>query len=148
MFIPMLSYSNEIRQVEIFKIDSYKTIMKEKQNQPFILLLWSLDCPPCIEELDMLSRFSKQHKDIDLVFVSTDTPSQIDEIVQLMTRYGLRHYSQWVFSDNSAQHLRYAIDPAWYGELPRSYLNSREGKRLTLTGRLDHKLINAWYESL
>ena len=144
----MPSYSIEVSPVEIFKKDSYKIIMKEKQNKPFVLLLWSLDCPPCIEELDMLSRFSKQHKDIDLVFVSTDTPLQTNEITQLMTKYGLMHFPQWVFSNNSVQHLRYAIDPAWYGVLPRSYLNRGEGKRLTLTGRLDHKILNTWYESL
>lgn len=146
--ISAASFANEQKQVELFNATSYQNILEDKKNKPFLLVLWSLDCSPCMEELDVLRQLAKQYPGINLIFISTDTTSQTEEIIQLMTKYELDNFQQWVFSDDSVQHLRFAIDPAWYGELPRSYFHSKEGKRHAVTGRLNHQLVGDWLRAL
>ena len=123
---------------------SYNQIIKENNN-PFILVLWSLDCPPCIKELYMLGELHKTNPDLNLVLVSTDDSSRVDEINKLITKTNLLNVNSWVFSDQSTQLLRYSIDPLWYGDLPRSYLHSMNNKsRQVAKGLLDPNDIISW----
>ena len=148
MLMSAFSFAGGISQVKLFKADSYQKILDDKNNQSFLLVLWSLDCSPCMSELNMLGQISKQHPDINLVFISTDEVSARDETMQLMKKYGLHDFQQWVFSTDSTQTLRYNIDPSWYGELPRSYFHAADGKRHAVTGRLKKDQIDVWYRAL
>lgn len=147
ILISPISYAVAKDNVNIFETTSYQKILKEKQDKPFVLVLWSLDCPPCMEELNLLQDFYRSHQRLDLVFISTDTPSQNDEILQVMNKYGLSHFQQWVFSSNAILQLRHTIDASWYGELPRSYFHSKAG-RYAISGKIDREVINKWYKSL
>ena len=148
MFISVASLANEAGTLRLFNANSHHAIVDEKKNQRFLLVLWSLDCSPCMNELNMLGQIASQTADINLVFISTDAETNKDEILHLMTGYGLNKFQQWVFSTHSAQSLRYNIDPSWYGELPRSYFYARDGKRHAVTGRLTRKHIDVWFNTL
>jgi len=127
----------------VFKTDSYQKLVVDK-NQPFLMVLWSLDCPPCIKELTMLGSVYKQYPDLNLVLVSTDSILRTDDINQLLKDSGLSAIDSRVFSEASAQHLRYAIDPGWYGELPRSYFHSKNNTRSAISGLLVPNQIVSW----
>lgn len=133
----------ELRLVE-FKEGSYKQLVARYQDSSFLMVLWSVDCPPCIEELPMLGKFHKLHPDTNLVMVSTDGDNQITYIQQLMRKHGLEDIKQWIFSGDHVHALRYAIDPAWYGELPRSYFHHKQHRRQAKSGRLDEDELSAW----
>jgi len=127
----------------VFKTDSYQQLVVDK-NPPFLMVMWSLDCPPCIKELSMLGSVYKAHPDLNLVLVSTDSIARADDINQLLKKSGLSSIDSRVFSDASVQHLRYAIDPAWYGELPRSYFHKQDKTRKAISGLLDMNLVVSW----
>ena len=129
-----------------FKVESYKEIVAGYQNASFLMVLWSVDCPPCIEELPALGKFHQLHPEANLVMVSTDGENHKDDIEQLMREHGLDDIQQWVFSSAPLQAMRYAIDPAWYGELPRSYFHHKQHKRQVKSGRLDKVVLSAWIE--
>ena len=127
----------------VFKTDSYLQLIVDKK-QPFLMVMWSLDCPPCIKELSMLGSVYKEHPDLNLVLVSTDSISRTDDINLLLKDTGLSDIDSRVFSDASVQHLRYAIDPAWYGELPRSYFHTQNNMRKAISGLLDMNQVVSW----
>ena len=127
-----------------FKVDSYEGIARSHQQQSFLMVLWSLDCSPCMAELRLLGEFHQQHPEIELVFISTDMPAQQQAILRLMKDRGLRDTEQWVFSGASIAALRYAIDPSWYGELPRSYVFLPGQERQALSGRLSRQQLHDW----
>jgi len=109
------------------------------------MVMWSLDCPPCIKELNSLGMLYKQYPDLNMVLVSTDSPERIDEINNLLNRFDLQNIDNWVFSTDSIQKLRYTIDPQWYGELPRSYFHDKQPtERSAVTGILDTQHIVSW----
>ena len=123
---------------------SYQKILQQRQQDNFILVLWSLDCPPCIEELPLLAAFHKQHPGVDIVMVSTDDPSRVDEVVSLMQNYQLADINHWVFEANAEQRIRYSIDPQWYGELPRSYFYTAGQRIAARSGQLKQADLDKW----
>ena len=127
-----------------FNANSYKEIVAHYQDSSFLMVLWSVDCPPCIEELPMLGKFHRLHPEANLVMISTDGEFNNDTIQQLMREHGLDDIKQWVFSSAPIQAMRYAIDPAWYGELPRSYFHHKRHKRQVKSGRLDEDVLATW----
>jgi thiol-disulfide isomerase/thioredoxin len=116
-------------------------------DTPFLVALWSLDCPPCHEELATLGRFARTHRSIAVVLISTDTPEDTPALLAVLQRHGLDDAENWVFADGFVERLRHEIDPAWRGELPRSYLNDGGGTR-ALSGRLDRAQLDSWRNAL
>lgn len=129
-----------------FKVESYKKIVTRYQDSSFLMVLWSVDCPPCIEELPTLGKFHQLYPKANLIMVSTDDEYHKDEIQQLMHKHGLDDINQWVFSGVPLQAMRYAIDPTWYGELPRSYFHHKQHKRQAKSGRLGEDVLSTWIE--
>jgi hypothetical protein len=50
----------------------------------------------------------------------------------------------WIFANDNHQQLRYAVDPRWYGELPRGYFYAADGSRRAHSGGLTRPQIEAW----
>ena len=132
------------QEVNVFKAGSYAKFLEQRQNQPFMLVFWSLDCPPCYKELAMLADETKKLPQLDLVIVSTDTTDDTKEIQQKLNKFGLSHINAWVFENDRAQQLRYEIDPNWYGELPRSYLFDARHQRQAISGILKPVVLQRW----
>lgn len=130
--------------ISIFEPGSYSRILQQRQQQPFMLVLWSIDCPPCYQELALLGEKIKKQPMLELVLVSTDTTDDIEEIKKQLTRYGLNRINAWVFDNQIAQQLRYEIDPGWYGELPRSYLFDNQHNRQSVSGVLTPEMLQRW----
>ncbi|MDH5612991.1 MAG: redoxin domain-containing protein [Gammaproteobacteria bacterium] len=130
--------------VKIFKAGSYAEVLQRRQEQSFLLVFWSLDCPPCYKELTMLAEEIKKQPQLDLVLVSTDTTDDIDEIQQKLNKFGFTQVNAWVFQNDRAQQLRHEIDPNWYGELPRSYLFDDKHNRQAISGILKPFVLQRW----
>ncbi len=137
------AFSGELRS---FAADSLPAIQKRFAGRPFILTLWSLSCHHCAKELQTLGRLARRGRGLPLVIVSTDTPAEADEIRATLKRFGLGHLDTWVFDDPVPERLRHAIDPAWRGELPRSYLFDAAHRREAHSGLLDEARLRQWLE--
>lgn len=127
-----------------FEPGSLAQILVARQNQPFLLVLWSVDCPPCRKELDLLAEAHRKHPGFDLVLVATDGLSSADEVHGILKQHGLKEVESWIFTNPNAQQLRYEIDPKWYGELPRAYFYDATHKRLGISGALKPEYLNVW----
>ena len=131
-------------ELQPFTGASLPAIQKQFAGRPFILTLWSLTCHHCAKELQMLGRLVRSDRNLPLVIVSTDTPAEAPEIRAALKRFGLDRLDTWVFADAVPERLRYSIDPAWRGELPRSYLFDAAHRREAHSGMLGEAQIKAW----
>ncbi len=129
------------QQIKNFTSGSYEQIAKQYQDQPFVMVLWSLDCPPCYKELELLANERKRY-DFNLVLISTDGADASIEVATVLMKYKLHDVDNWLFEKSSAQPLRYEIDPLWYGELPRSYLFDKENQRQAISGVLNSSQLS------
>jgi hypothetical protein len=57
---------------------------------------------------------------------------------------GLASAENWMFSDAFAERLRYEIDPAWQGDIPRTILISRNGNIATIEGSAEPAALRRW----
>jgi thiol-disulfide isomerase/thioredoxin len=130
-----------------FEADSLEKIQAAYKGKPFLLVLWSLDCPPCRKELTLLSAVKKRHPDFHLVLISTDASEQSAQVASILASHRLVISDAWLFSETSAERLRYAIDPSWYGEMPRSYFYDPEHNRVGVSGALKAEQIESWLTS-
>ncbi|MBN8763067.1 MAG: TlpA family protein disulfide reductase [Thiobacillus sp.] len=128
-----------------FDAGSLAKIEARYAGKPFILSLWSVNwCGHCINELTMLGKLSKHEKNLPLVLVAVDSPEDSEAIRKTLHKLGLNHAESWVFDDPIPERLRATVDPAWQGELPRSYLYDKAHRRQAEVGELDETKLKAW----
>jgi hypothetical protein len=131
-----------------FQADSLAKIVQSRQGKPFLLVLWSLDCSVCMKELDTLGGLLKRQPKLNLVLISTDATELAGEAAAVLELRGLGQAESWVFAEGDSPELRYALDPTWYGELPRSYFYEANGQRRGVSGAIDAAELNAWLNKL
>lgn len=130
-----------------FTTDALARIKAKYAGRPFILSLWSVnDCSYCIAELTLFGKLAKAHKDLPLVLVATDSREFAPAIEETLRQYGLGRMDSWVFDDAVPERLRGAIDPSWYGEVPRTYLHDARHQREPIVGMLGEQRLRAWLE--
>ncbi len=127
-----------------FSSKSLAHIRAARDGRPFLLVLWSISCPPCLQELEHLGQLQTGFMPDGLVLISTDGPEYADEALQVLSRYGLAEAENWHFTGNFPERLRYYIDPDWYGELPRAYFYDADHERMARSGVSNMAMIRQW----
>ncbi len=128
------------QELKSFTPESLAQITASRAGTPFVLAFWSLTCAHCQQELADFGR----RPTANLVLVSTDTPADGNAIRTTLAQHGLKKVEVWVFADDFAERLRYAVDRHWTGELPRSYFYATDGTRRAVSGRPDTWLMERW----
>lgn len=128
--------------LQAFEVESLAAIRQAQRGRPFVLALWSSDCPYCLQNLDLLAQAQRAHPALSIVTVATDSIDAADELSQLLTRHRLRS-AGWAFGNAAPERLRYAIDPKWRGELPRTYLFDAAGTATAISGPLRKEVLDA-----
>lgn len=122
--------------VQTFNPGSLQQILRENAAQPFVLAIWSVDCPSCLKDMQVINEVRQTHPDLKIIMLSTDEPTAMQTVKGILARNGLMDVENWIFGTVDAQKLRYEIDPSWYGELPRTYFYSATGNRTAKSGAL------------
>jgi len=121
---------------------SYAQIIETHKTHVFFVSLWSIDCPPCREELPEMAAYFSRHPEISLVLISTDGKDLAAEVERVLQQNGLADAESWIFAEDFVERLRYEVDNTWHGELPTSYFYSPGQSRQRIRGRIDFKAID------
>lgn len=131
--------------LKAFVASSRLEIEKSHQGQPMILAFWSLDCTYCLDELSALGEILKQHPKIKLVLVNADGLGTTQEVLKVLKQIRLpATYEAWQFSEPDEERLRYSVDKAWYGELPRTYYYDHTHQVKAVSGSPDLIWLKNW----
>ncbi len=124
--------------IQAFQPDSLERIVANQKGKPFVLFVWSLDCAYCKASLDALGQEKRKRKSFNVVTLATD-PLDDTQAATLMKKKlaasGLLN-NAWAFGPAAPEQLRYAIDAAWHGEMPRSYWYNARGERVAHSGAI------------
>lgn len=131
-----------------FQSDSLDKIVKDRNGQGFIMVLWSIDCPPCFKELSQLQQLRDQFPKGSLVLIATDGEEHADSVQKVLKEFQLDQMDNWVFADTTPERLRYVIDSSWYGELPRAYIYEESHKRHAHSGNLSGEKLQQWLATI
>lgn len=140
-FVPGLGTAGNLLQP--FEPTSMQHIVEQNKGKPFILFVWSLDCVYCQASLDHLAKAKRDNKALTIVTLSTDAANDPQSAQMMQKRLNDLQLAgnAWAFGSASPEKLKYAIDPKWYGEKPRSYWFNARGERIAYSGLLNEKTI-------
>ena len=129
--------------LKTFEPASVEQIAATHKGKPFVVLVWSMDCEFCQHSLDVLSKARAANPGFDIVTISTDPLS--DAALSQMVKKRLSGIDlladAWSFGGLAPERLRYAIDPRWRGEKPRSYWYDAQGQRVAYSGVITPAVI-------
>jgi thiol-disulfide isomerase/thioredoxin len=121
------------------------TVKAHNMGKQWLMLLWSVDCPPCFKELAIIQKLQRQHDDLAIVIINTDASDEITaERIDIIEKFELDNFTNFHFVDGKGDQSRFYIDPDWYGELPRSYFVESNGKFHGKSGLVNQSLLTKW----
>ncbi len=130
------------------KIETEVVAISNHIDDDFFVLIWSLDCPPCLEEMPTISTIHQQNPELKIIMISADDASRHNEVQQVIANYKLSNLQHWVFEDSENMAIRYSIDRSWYGELPRSYLFQKGQRIQSYSGQLEMPHFKDWLSQI
>ena len=136
----------QAQTIKPFEPGSVEQIAASHRGKPFLLLVWSMDCEFCQASLDVMAKARAADPTLTIVTVTTDPIADPALIGQVRTRLAaLRLLDDvWSYGNEAPERLRYALDPAWRGEKPRSYWYDAAGKRSAHSGLIKLDRLTQW----
>jgi thiol-disulfide isomerase/thioredoxin len=130
-----------------FERGSWAKLRAAHAGQPTIIHFWGLTCGPCLVELPNWGKLVTERPDLKLVLVAADPlPQSPDQVAATLDRSGLGKAESWSFANRFYERLRYEIDNAWAGELPRTMMIARDGSVTVLPGVADLAKVRGWLD--
>jgi thiol-disulfide isomerase/thioredoxin len=121
-------------ELKPFDSKSPEAIRKAHAGKPYVLAFWSVRCEPCVAEMGQWGDLKKKHPGLAFVLVATDPPSDREAVNRILAKHAVTGIDTFVFSDAFEERVRYAVDPKWRGELPRTYYFDAAHKASAFSG--------------
>jgi hypothetical protein len=131
-------------ELKPFDAKSAAAIQRAHVGRPYIMVMWSLYCEPCRHDMKLWGALRQKYPAVAFVLVSTDGEGERAKVAQFLRQHDLREVETWMFADEFTERVRYAIDPSWRGELPRTYVHDAAHRRQAHSGIVDPKALESW----
>ena len=143
MFFSHLSFAYDFMP---FDMNTRKVIEKRYIDQPLIISFWSIDCPYCIGDLKKLGKALSKNTNVQLITVCVDGKESAKKAERILSQANLPKHEQYQYAEVDEDRLRYNIDPAWYGELPRTYFYDATHQVTPLSGKISNSFLDKWFK--
>lgn len=121
--------STEIRQIDL---EGLKKILQPdaKDARPLLINFWATWCDPCREEFPDLVKIDEDYraKNLNFVTVSLDDVSEIGTEVPKFLKQMKATMPTVLLNIPDPEPAIKAVDAAWTGQLPATFLYDKEGK--------------------
>ena len=132
-------------ELKPFVRGSWQDVLRSHAGRPTLVHFWGVTCGPCKIELPLLGKFMKSHSELAVVMISADlVPNLPGAARAMLEKAGLGSAENWIFNDGFVERLRFEIDPAWQGEIPRTLLIARDGTVTTIEGSAEIPDLEKW----
>ena len=143
LFFSHLSFAYDFMP---FDMNTRKVIEKRYIDQPLIISFWSIDCPYCIDDLKKLGKALSKNTNVKLITVCVDGKESAKKAERVLSQANLPKHEQYQYAEVDEDRLRYNIDPAWYGELPRTYFYDAAHQVTPLSGKISNSFLDKWFK--
>jgi thiol-disulfide isomerase/thioredoxin len=132
-------------ELKPFVRGSWQHVLRSHAGRPTLVHFWGVTCGPCKVELPLLGQFMKDHSELAVVTISADlVPNLPGAARAMLEKAGLGSAENWIFNEGFVERLRFEIDPAWQGEIPRTLLIARDGTVTTIEGSAEISDLEKW----
>lgn len=128
-----------------FTEQAFTELKQQKLGTKWLIILWSIECPPCFKELELVNKLNKELDQVNVVLINTDDNRESRKLSKkIIADFQLVQLNNYFFVEDQAAQNRYLIDSSWYGELPRSYFIDSRGIFHGKSGLVDEQVIRKW----
>lgn len=127
-----------------FDRSSPEAIHRTLAGRAYVLVFWSLYCEPCRDEMAHWGELQRRHPGVPILLIATDGPEDRANVAKFLRRHKLERVETWMFADEFVERIRHAVDPAWRGELPRTYFVDAVHRASAHSGRADVAAVSRW----
>lgn len=131
LFGGVLGGSVVAAQARIVKLQELKRVMEEPGEEVRVINFWATWCAPCIKELPLFEKLTRERKDVAVTLVSMDLEldPNPDKVHRFVARKKLASTVLILDESNPNAYID-EIEKQWSGALPATIvINSRTGKR-------------------
>ena len=109
----------------------YQVLVKSSQGRVTLVNFWATWCTPCVRELPTLARLREKfgNSGLNVILISANEPEERPEVFSFLRKKGITFTTYMKKSTDDATFMA-AVDPAWSGALPVTFVYSAGGKRL------------------
>lgn len=134
-----------VAQGQPFQQKTLDLLKSEYAEQAWLMLVWSVDCPPCFKELAIVKALVHKHKLLPIVIINADDDDSLAGArADVYKEFAIEKLPRFYFQDGQALISRQYIDSSWHGELPRTYFIDAKGKMRGKSGLLKKAHIQQW----
>ena len=110
--------------------DFASAILTPRAGRVVVVNFWASYCLPCLEEIPALQELARQYAGkVDVVFVSSDPPSQAPHALAVLKRRKVE-LSSYVVSNDDPDPFIHMIDKDWQGEMPFTVVYNTKGEAI------------------
>ena len=102
-----------------------------QKGRPVLVNLWATWCAPCVEEFPMLVSLARSQKDVAVLAVSIDDPSDRRAVESFLAKQD-PPFPVYLKGNQPDEAFIDGVDPEWSGVVPVTLIFDRTGKRVAL----------------
>jgi thiol-disulfide isomerase/thioredoxin len=132
------------RSVEPINEQGLRQLIHARAGRILLLNVWATWCKPCVEEFPELIRLHRTYRDslVDIIAISVDYPDEVaSKILPFLDSLGVT-FTVFVADIPKPEDLITALNPAWSGAMPATFVFDRQGQRRAfLLGRKNFEIF-------
>jgi thiol-disulfide isomerase/thioredoxin len=123
---------------EIDRAEAQALSNPASHSAPTIVALWSSECGHCKKNLLLFGQLVAENAGLIVITVATERPFEgLAEPLDLLAVPGKR----LAYGTEMPEALAYALDPNWFGELPRTLFFDGRGGKITRSGVVNKEFV-------
>lgn len=119
------------QKIEYIKVPELEKILKNIDNKLFVINFWASWCSPCVKELPIFEKVSKEYDPaiVEFIMVSLDFPSQLETQLIPFLKKNKVSLKVAVMMDVDYNSWIDKVDVSWQGEIPATLIFNNMKKR-------------------
>lgn len=121
---------NQMR-IPYYDFDEFEKFLNIQDDEIYVINFWATWCGPCVEELPHFESINTtyKHKGVNVVLVSLDKESQIQEkLFPFVEKHDIRS-EVIVLNDAKPNTWIDRVDPHWSGSIPITIIYNKDKRR-------------------